>query len=85
MSAVDSYQYIEHINACQEYSAGNVGLQLRSRHFLSQKLWHFLKNTRSCVKMNAIAHAKLTFQISTLLKKYQSYLFIVESVKTTSI
>ena len=27
-----------------------VRVPLRSRHFLSQKLWHFHKNTRSCVE-----------------------------------
>ena len=32
------------------FRAINWWVPLRSRHFLSQKLWHFLKNTRSCVK-----------------------------------
>ena len=29
---------------------GSSPPELRSRHFLSHKLWHFHKNTRSCVK-----------------------------------
>ena len=40
----------------------------KSLGYLSQKRWHFSKNTRSCV--NAVARAQLTFQMSTLLKKY---------------
>ena len=40
---------------------------LRSRYFLSQKLWHFYKNIRSCVKMNVVAHAQLTSKMLTSL------------------
>ena len=50
--------------------ACGVRVPLRSRHFLSQKLRHFHKNIRSCVEMNAVARAQLTFHIITLLQKY---------------
>ena len=42
---------------------------LRSRHFLSQKLWHFHKNIRSCVENECCSRAQLTFQMLTLLQK----------------
>ena len=40
-----------------------VRVSLRSRHFLSQNLWHFHKNIRLCVENDAVAHAQLKFQM----------------------
>ena len=42
----------------------------RFKIFPSQRLRHFHKNICLWVKMNAVAHAQLTFQILTLLQKY---------------
>ena len=42
---------------------------LRSRHFLSHKLWHPRTPVRVS-KMNAVARSWLTFQMLTLLLKY---------------
>ena len=40
------------------------------RHFLSQNVDTFTRTSFRVLKMNVIARAQLTFQISTLLKKY---------------
>ena len=51
----DIYKYIYiYINRLLEHSAWTrwlgVRVLLRSKHFLPQNLWHFHKNTRSCVE-----------------------------------
>ena len=37
-------------SSCLQTAISTLRVPLRSRHFLSQKLWHFHKNIRSCVE-----------------------------------
>ena len=52
-------------NGCASFNLLSIAVSMFAYDFLSQTLWHFHKNIRSCVEMNAVASTQLTLQILT--------------------
>ena len=50
---------------------------LRSRHFLSQKLWHFLKNTRSCVENECCCPCTVNISNVNFTSNIYIYIYIL--------